>query len=509
MTAFNLWLPSGISLSRRRTGGTPTPTPTPAPIPDNNNLLFFGDSRVSGSFSTTGITGTSRQILRGVDFCGNLASFDPRWENYFADWVNSDGTVTLGNFGVSGQRTDNYTANPRPTNPERSYIHAGNHPAAVIVVLGALNNFKASNNIAGAAADIATLVDYWSNPANTGGVQKIVVLVDETPVGMNNAGTEANGISVSSDALAMRTYAETIRGYDYLQPGGKPYCVVAPVYESFLDPASISSGTFRYRNYRGLSGDGTHGSSLRGALIGAAIKDALDGVATSAGFTDGVSPLLASAANLNWIGQGITPASNVHNPRLLGTAGSVSGTNVSLSGTLPTGWVAQLTGSVTSLSITASTVTNANGENELVLALTWAGGASNPSILFRNNISSANLGSFVRGETAQMVALCKVDAGSDNLAGMGLYLATISTTTSENYTARNYADASKGALKLAAYGGSFDGGGRQMYLKTPPCPTAGVSAFGSPALQPAVSIQLGNGSGSATVRIAQPTVFEL
>lgn len=470
-----------------------------APVPSNNKIMVFGDSRAANGTSVSGITGTSRQVLRRWAWGPNVAAIDPRWQ-LAGDEDPGNGTVFMGNFGIAGQRTDNYLTLPRAT-AAMGYTWAALHSAAVIFLIGGVNNFKAANNMTGAFGNMQTLVNYWTNPANCGGLQKLVVIIDETPIGINEAGASANGMSAANAAL-FRTYAGDLRGLDYRQPGGNPACIVVPIFETFLDQASGSALT----NYRGLSDDGTHTASMAALIMARMAAAELAPSATAAGFTDQVSPHLANAAN---------PTALNSNPRMTGSSGSVSGTGVTLHGSLPTGWVFQGSGTFTTIDITPSTTINANGETEWILDLAWTG-SSGATALLRNNISSAQLSSagFNVGDIAQLAGLIKTDAGSDNFGGIGLWLVAQSTVTTNNYTGTTRGSTSNGVLKSAAYGGSFDGGGDQLYDMTPQIETAQITNGGgawnsSQAIQPAVHFSFGPGSGSARVRVAQLTCFKV
>ena len=484
--------------AQRRVAGGGAPPPA-VPIPDNNRLAFLGDSRTSAYLGTGGITGTSRQLLLSGGFQPNIMAIDPRWQ-LAEDDTNADGSVPLGMYGIAGQHLTNYDDDPRAT-AALSLKHLATDPACVVTIYGDVNYFKPGGS--DAASQITLLegiIDYLTNPANCGGLQKVVVIIDETPIGIDLTGANLNGMANTTAAAAMRTYAGLVRALDYRQPGGNPYVVVIPAYEDFLDPASGSN----LYNYQGLSNDGTHTSTIAAMWLAQKWVDEMDALADAMALSNAVEPHLPTAATVgNFLNA---------NPMLTGTGGGISdgaATVTFTSGAVPTSWTwATQSGSAT-VNVVQTFETDADGHNVLVLAMTWTGAsAGGYVVLFREQISAAALATagFAVGDVAQLAAKAVVDAGSVNFTGVGISCRATSTTNANNFTGNSVPALNKGVL--AGYPQAFDQGGKTLWLETPLVPTATIDDAGASfattnAFLMGFTFYFGEGSGSATVRLSR------
>lgn len=467
------------------------------PIPSNTKVISFGDSR---TFSMSDALG---QLMALSDcFQPNLFALEPRLE-VLPNENPGGGMIYCGNMGVSGQHLTNYVGSEfsRSGDAAKSYGYCADSSAGFVLLFGDVNYFKpGGTDEASQITLLKTFLNYVTDPTkNPTNLQKVVVIPDETPIGITLAGSSAQGAATTAAAAAMRRYAEEVRKLDYRIPvTGMPNVVVVPVYEDFLDPTSGSLLT----NKVGLSNDGTHQSGIASRLIARKVKAEIDAILTAMGASDRVTPMLPTAATAStFVNQ---------NPMLTGTSGTVGGVGTSLAAgsSLPTNWSWTTGGgTVSSQTLTVTTFTDEDGEQGIRIASVFTG-ASGYSVLLREALTSTYLAgkSITPGTLLRAYGKLKTLTGSVNFAGCGLELQTRSTGGSGgNKTWGNTPLANKGAL--SGYGG-LEAGGDLLLMESPIIDTTHIGAGGgtwatSNGILFGVKLAYLDGNGSFTIEMGR------
>jgi hypothetical protein len=492
--------------------------------PSNAIMIGVGDSRTAaGGNILINTVGVTRTVDPAQSMWGGLQSYVPQIlhaDDFLSTGLTGGSTANSAvqsNFGISGQRSYDLTALPRPSNNDLNYQVIATHPACVIILMIGVNNTRAvTTDVDGTAAiaqiqsDIRFLVNYWTTPANCGGLQKIVFLMDELSTNVNVSGVvQTSGSTyVPVDGLQYRT-SRAFRGWDYRQAGGIPQCVVIPAFDVGLDVSSAPA----YRNIQGVSNDGLHGTALGYWQLqqraGAIIRSLL----AAWGFPDMQTPLLATAAN--------NTAINGSGALFAGTTGSLSGGGQTLTGQLATGWKHGASIGTGSLTLTGSFGTNSLGERTQIIAFSWTGLTALASTTITYSMSAAAVATagVSVGDRLRFAARVKLLAGSSNCGVAGLKMTAFSSVgaTRNFVVVLNQRSPLTGGLTSYTTPVAFDMGGEEKILVTPVVDTAalgtnypGIGGFATTtALTAGVTFQFGTGSGNATFEISQASIVKV
>lgn len=302
--------------------------------------------------------------------------------NHF-NWGNAlsgQRAVIAGNWGVSGDRTDQMLARLSTAIASGGgwlYIiagvndHAQNYPTAGTSGVTAFNNIKL-------CADTAALY----------GVRSMICLE-----------TGAQGLTAAQIGQVIEQN-ERLREY----ADKAPYVVLVDLPFALMNPTNSVSALAFKPNY---SADGTHEANL-GAYYGGKI-------AMLPLFQQLLPPRVGSIRNIVETPSANSLVSLLANPLFATASGGTIGTGAG-TGTVAGSWTSNRGGTASAVYSVGAPADGSPG-NEQVMACTF--GAANEEIRIQQDVALAN---WSPGDIIRATAEVSVDAGSSNLAGVYLYL---------------------------------------------------------------------------------------
>lgn len=506
----------------RRYINRPPSVAYPAPVPNNFDMIFFGDSRtengIAANLNSTGYAtnlrnaGVAGQIgpmsghrLRVAKFSNfgisgatsMQAAFDPR--------QNASNTVTTGTWWRG-------TVGDTPTSSgsdNKSISSAVAHSAGIVCLLLGTND-GATNWPANSRTAMTTII----NGLTAGG--KVVILLNETPRGINTAGSTQSNLTVS-DAAAFKAYSDWLSKWDYASGDAlsNPKVIVVDSWSEFLN---TGSGT-NYYNKQGYLHDGLHFTPYGAKRLAQIIVNKLSTVwvwaarpvRISLPTTNGLSSISTAAPFLN--------SNAIFTP---GTNGTISGTwsTAPTAATVAQGWT--LTGSSVSTFVASAekgVETDPDGYPVQKVVVTSGSMANNATstVTLQQNVTVASVisaGMVSITSKLRAMARVKIDAGSNLLSGVSVAV-TVNPATATGMLARTMTVTSF----LPLNGGGVDMGDGQWYdYLTEIIDLAEANMTASPgnissitSISLTVVLQFDNRTGStaspsATVRVARAGV---
>lgn len=497
-----------------------------APTPSNYDIVFFGDSRTENGFAPNVATGGYGANLHNVGVAAQIgpmsghklrvgkfanfgigggtaiqAAFDPRQA--------ASGSVTTGTWWrgtVANSPTSSGSDN-------KSISNAVAHSAGIVVLLLGTNDGP-TNWPAATRTAMTTII----NGLTAGG--KVVVLLNETPRGINTAGTLQSNLTTPNAAL-FKDYSDWLKKWDYNSGDAlsNSKVIVVDTWADFYDSASGTS----YYNKQGYLHDGLHFTPF-GAKRAAQLIDARLTLILGTAYTGAAARITLPTANGFTAITDTAPYLN-SNPILTpGTDGTVSGTwgTPPTAATVAQGWTVTGSGTISGLDLVCEKGVDTDPGGFPVQKLTVTGGSladlGTATVTLQQNVSNiaalTSAGMMSLASKLRAMARVKIDAGSNLLSSVSVSMTVFADTTAKNLTARSMRTTS--FLPLNAV---VDMGDGQWYdYLTELLDIAEPNMTASPGNPTSISsivftvnMQFDNRTGStatpsATVRVARPGV---
>jgi len=417
MKGLRLTLGLGTALSSVGGGGPA------APVPANYDFIVFGDSRFENGFNI-GNTGAAG-LTQSTSTIG------------LQSWLEIDSGYKLRlssapNFAIAASNTYQGSTIPRQNavgavtagdawrsigaanfSDNKGAEYFNTHPAGFGVLLYGTNDQAVSDPqyLTTSRTNITTILDRAPS--------KVWVICNELPKGIKDDGT-SGGQTVTAN---FKSYSDWLKTLDYASghANARSNVIVVDTFAALVDPATGAS----QNNLRGVLWDGLHWAPGGARLGAAAVLSRLQSVWP----WSGISPRINLPTT-----NGLTVLANAQ-PFINNNATMTPGTNGTVSGTwgtapaaanIPQGWVVFATGSSSGF-VCVADKTGTDDEGYPVLTLTISGtlatGAGGGSIWVYQNPAIATLfsGSLMTiNDKFRAVGKCKVDAGSQYLAGVAL-----------------------------------------------------------------------------------------
>ncbi|WP_426418213.1 SGNH/GDSL hydrolase family protein [Bradyrhizobium genosp. A] len=405
--------------------------------------------------------GTSRVIAQYNDGTTQFNLSNTGWMNWANSALRAQGKPIINtfNYGVSGNRTDQFLTNLA------AMVASG---AGSVLLDGPINDIAqlyptAGTSAATSLANLKTII----KAANDAGMR--VFYVWER--GANNYTAQQIGILADFNRLMV----------DYLNYGddfrGPP--MVVTLDQSPFAVTTSGNGAIALKN----SGDGTHDNIVGAQVIGA-----------------GLAPIIAPYLNpmpghrQTSLNQSVSSAANsaynmMISPGFSGTSGAAGGTGNS--GNVPAGWTASQNSLATAAFSIVAGSADANGNtwgNDVSVAVTATGAGT--VILFQAlTITNVVAGDIIRAGIEYDVA-----AGATGLNGVQVYLQPFNTQGTPSTT--------DGSVNANAIAGN-DAGGYSNYIAEPPALKLPANQTGLTAIRLRADIVM-RGAGSCTVKFRKP-----
>lgn len=431
----------------------------PAPVPANFDVIFFGDSRVENGITPNVTTTGYEAALTNIGVAAHIgamsgnrlrvgkfpnfgisggtsmqAAFDPRQA--------SSGSVTTGQWW-RGSPTDSSGSS------NKSISDAVAHSAGIVCLLLGTNDGPTNWPSASRTA-MTTII----NGLTAGG--KVVVLLNETPRGINAAGAAQNA---TASPAALKDYSDWLLKWDYASGDAlsNPRVIVVNSWAEFIDSGSGSN----YYNKQGYLHDGLHFTPFGAKQLAETIVDRLSTVWVWAARPRRIS--LPTANSLSTITDS-APFINSNPIFTPGTNGTVSGTwgSAPSASDIAQGWIASGSGTLSGINATAQKGVETDPDGYPVQRINVTGGSlanlATATVILQQNITniSALTSAGMLSLTSKLRAMMrvKIDAGSNLLSSVNISTTVLADTTAKNLVARTMRTASF----LPINNGSFDMG---------------------------------------------------
>jgi hypothetical protein len=418
---------------------------------------MIGDSRIAQAF------GPGNNGAAGA--AGSFPYNAPAHAFNVANFINGSNLTLVGNYGISGYRSDQYFA----TNlaaclaVRADYLFIG--AAAVNDIAQANAGYTTISGVAVTNANVAAIAAANVQAAIAQALARGLRVIVQSEPGSSSL------FSVAAQYGAVFEYNERMRDFIEDTPG-----------VAWFDPNSTIwnpvSSTTAIAFAAGVSSDGTHRTTLGGYLEGQALATFL------ATFIPAFDARLGNVAD----GIATNAYSILPNPAFGTLTGGTTGANIVLtSGTVPASWTISSGLASTSVIITNPTDPTGSGTNAVKLALTF-GAADTFNFVVNIGTSNWNLTDILQAGIS-----ASVDAGSSNcLAFLTLQTATSGGASTNGVMSQLNA---AGAGLVTAYAGTF---------KTPKFPVASLT--GSKNYVQIVFNVKATAAGSMAITLSRPYI---
>lgn len=295
-------------------------------FPRSNILPPSGTIAISGNILTvSGASGTSWQL--GLTIAGATIASGTTVDGSAQNGATNCGGTCTG-FGANGTYhvtvSQTVSAGTAVTTASWSSVKTLNeiasNPAAIVIFYMGTNN--SSSGAALAQGGSLRQYYYWAIHALTDpsfvwppsgavlplyqGRPKNIIIVNETPRGVDYTGTVASKLSTTSDAENFRQYAIWLKGFDYASRSGyeNPRVIVGDVYNDrrILDYGTSSpcgSPNIYYCPKVGLSPEGLHLGAIYGWNIATVMAERVNKVIPPNSFA--LLPTSANVSGCTWL----------------------------------------------------------------------------------------------------------------------------------------------------------------------------------------------------------------